>query len=107
MGVDLMTWILLVSGLLMALISGVFLSFSDFVMRGLAQAPGTAVATGMIGLNRTGYKSCFLELFMGLGLWSLAEPHSDRRFGLRGTFLAYSRQSALICANELSGLTSC
>ncbi len=39
MGVDMMTWILMVAGLLMALISGVFLSFSDFVMRGLAQAP--------------------------------------------------------------------
>ena len=54
------------------LISGVFLSFSDFVMRGLAQAPGTAGATGMIGLNRTVYKSIFMVLFMGLVLGSIA-----------------------------------
>ena len=40
-----MTWILLSAGLLMALLSGVFLSFSDFVMRGLVQAPGTAGAS--------------------------------------------------------------
>lgn len=72
MGVDMMTWILLVAGLLMALISGVFLSFSDFVMRGLAQAPGTAGAAGMIRLNRTVYKSIFMVLFMGLVLGSIA-----------------------------------
>lgn len=65
MGADMMTWVLLVAGLLMALISGVFLSFSDFVMRGLAQAPGTAGAAGMIGLNRNVYKSIFMVLFLG------------------------------------------
>ena len=56
----------------MALISGVFLSFSDFVMRGLAQAPGRAGAAGMIGLNRTVYKSIFMVLFMGLVFGSVA-----------------------------------
>lgn len=60
-----MTWILLSAGLLMALLSGVFLSFSDFVMRGLVQAPGTAGAAGMVGLNRTVYRSLFMVLFMG------------------------------------------
>ena len=72
MGADMMSWVLLVAGLLMALISGVFLSFSDFVMKGLAQAPGTAGAAGMIGLNRTVYKSIFMVLFMGLLLGAIA-----------------------------------
>ena len=45
-----MTWALTVAGFLMALIAGVFLGFSDFIMRGLAQAPGTA------GLSLSGDK---------------------------------------------------
>ena len=61
-----MIWFLVVAGLLMALISGVFLSFSDFVMRGLARAPATAGAAAMVGLNRTVYQSIFMVLFMGL-----------------------------------------
>ncbi len=60
-----MDWILLIAGLLMALIAGVFLSFSDFVMRGLAQAPAAAGAVGMIGLNRTVYRSVFMALLLG------------------------------------------
>jgi uncharacterized membrane protein len=72
-----MTWLLLFSGLLMALLSGVFLSFSDFVMRGLLQAPAQAGSAGMVGLNRTVYRSAFMVLFMGfvpaaLGLGVLA-----------------------------------
>ena len=60
-----MTWLLLFSGLLMALLSGVFLGFSDFIMRGLAQAPAGAGSAGMVGLNRTVYRSVFMILFMG------------------------------------------
>ncbi|MBF9058212.1 DUF1772 domain-containing protein [Rhodobacterales bacterium HKCCSP123] len=60
-----MTWILLVSAILMALVAGVFLSFSDFVMRGLASAPGTSGAAGMVGLNRTVYRSIFMVLLLG------------------------------------------
>lgn len=60
-----MTWVLLVAGLLMALLAGVFLSFSDFVMRGLALAPDTSGAAGMVGLNRTVYRSIFMVLFFG------------------------------------------
>ncbi len=72
MGVEMVIWILMVAGLLMALISGVFLSFSDFVMRGLVQASGTAGAAAMVGLNRTVYRSIFMVLFMGLLLGSAA-----------------------------------
>ncbi|WP_342070293.1 DUF1772 domain-containing protein [Yoonia algicola] len=60
-----MTWLLLLSGLLMALLSGVFLSFSDFVMRGLMQASAQAGSAGMVGLNRTVYRSVFMVLFVG------------------------------------------
>ena len=67
-----MDWILLIAGLLMALIAGVFLSFSDFVMRGLVQAPAGAGAAGMIGLNRTVYRSVFMILLMGFVPASIA-----------------------------------
>ncbi|EAQ02315.1 hypothetical protein OB2597_19571 [Pseudooceanicola batsensis HTCC2597] len=67
-----MTWLLLVCGLAMALVAGVFLSFSDFVMRGLVLAPGTGGAAGMIGLNRTVYRSVFMVLLMGFLPGSLA-----------------------------------
>jgi uncharacterized membrane protein len=49
----------------MALVAGVFLSFSDFVMRGLVQAPAGQGAAGMVGLNRTVYRSAFMVLLMG------------------------------------------
>lgn len=66
-----MSWILLFSATLMALVAGVFLSFSDFVMRGLAAAPGTAGAAGMVGLNRTVYRSVFMVLLIGFAPGSL------------------------------------
>jgi len=77
-----MMWIFLISGFAMALVAGVFLSFSDFVMRGLVQAPAQAGAAGMVGLNRTVYRSVFMALLMGfvpgalalgaLALWQLS-----------------------------------
>ncbi|MCT4683707.1 MAG: DUF1772 domain-containing protein [Roseicyclus sp.] len=77
-----MSWILLLSAILMALVAGVFLSFSDFVMRGLAAAPGTAGAAGMVGLNRTVYRSIFMGLLIGfvpgsLALGALAVRHLE------------------------------
>jgi uncharacterized membrane protein len=60
-----MAFVLTVAGLLMALVAGVFLSFSDFVMRGLVQAPAGQGAAGMVGLNRTVYRSAFMVLLMG------------------------------------------
>jgi uncharacterized membrane protein len=61
-----MEWILMIAGLVMALVAGVFLGFSDFIMRGLAQAPASQGAAGMVGLNRTVYRSVFMVLLMGL-----------------------------------------
>ena len=56
----------------MALIAGVFLSFSDFIMRRLAQAPGTAGPTSMVVINRTVFHSIFMVLFIGLLVVSVA-----------------------------------
>lgn len=61
-----MAWILMIAGFLAALVAGVFLGFSDFIMRGLAQAPASQGAAGMVGLNRTVYRSVFMVLFVGL-----------------------------------------
>jgi len=61
-----MEWILMIAGLVVALVAGVFLGFSDFIMRGLAQAPASHGAAGMVGLNRTVYRSVFMVLLLGL-----------------------------------------
>jgi len=76
-----MEWILMIAGLAVALVAGVFLGFSDFIMRGLALAPASQGAAGMVGLNRTVYRSVFMVLLLGLvpvsgtlgllGLWQL------------------------------------
>lgn len=61
-----MIWVLTTAGLAMALVAGVFLSFSDFLMRGLKEAPDNQGAAGMVGLNRTVYRSAFMIMLMGL-----------------------------------------
>lgn len=61
-----MEWILMIAGLAVALVAGVFLGFSDFIMRGLTRAPASQGATGMVGLNRTVYRSVFMVLLLGL-----------------------------------------
>ena len=61
-----MEWILMIAGLAAALVAGVFLGFSDFIMRGLVQAPASQGAAGMVGLNRTVYRSVFMVLLLGL-----------------------------------------
>ena len=66
MGGEMMIWSLIPAGFLMALITGVFLSFSDFIMRGLVQAAGTEGPAAMVGINRTVYHSIFMVLFIGL-----------------------------------------
>lgn len=66
------TSILMLAGFAAALVAGVFLSFSDFVMRGLAQAPNTYGAAGMVELNRTVYRSVFMVMLLGLALSAIA-----------------------------------
>lgn len=71
-----MEWSLMIAGRTPALVAGVRLGFSDFIMRGIVQAHATQGAAGMIGLNRTVYGSVFVVLLLGLvpvsaaiGLW--------------------------------------
>lgn len=59
-------YLCLAFGLAAALVGGVFQSFSDFVMRGLSAAGACAGSAGMIGLNRTVFRSAFLATFMAL-----------------------------------------
>ena len=91
-----MTVLLLGAGFLMALLAGVFLSFSDFVMRGLAEAPDHAGAAGMVGLNRTVYRSVFMVLFTGflpvaaaLALLAFLQGAGPSRFLVLAGALAY------------------
>ena len=58
--------------LVMAIIAGVFLTFSDFVMRALrASAPNTGIQSMQV-INRTVYRSVFLVLLLGMAPVSLA-----------------------------------
>lgn len=50
-------------GLASALVGGVFLSFSDFVMRGMILAEAAAGMKSMQQLNRTVFRSVFLMTF--------------------------------------------
>ncbi len=54
------------SGLLMALVAGVFLAFSDFVMRSLGAASHHAGIEAMQLINRKVYSSIFLVWLLGL-----------------------------------------
>lgn len=58
-------------GFAAAMTAGVFLSFSDFIMRGLRQADPAAGMDGMIQINRTVLRSIFLTSFLGLAPLSL------------------------------------
>jgi len=49
------------------LVAGVFLSFSDFVMRSLSAAAPVAGIEAMQLINRKVYRSVFMVLLMGLG----------------------------------------
>ncbi|MFB9149719.1 anthrone oxygenase family protein [Roseovarius ramblicola] len=50
----------------MALVAGVFLAFSDFVMRALGLARGLAGVEAMQAINREVYGSAFLVALLGL-----------------------------------------
>lgn len=52
--------------LVSALVAGVLLAFSDFIMRGLAQASPAGGIEAMQGINRTVLRSVFLTAFIAL-----------------------------------------
>lgn len=63
---DLITWGLLALSLATALVAGVFLTFSDFVMRSLAGSSPAAGSEAMQVINRKVYRSVFMVLLLGL-----------------------------------------
>ncbi len=76
-------------------VGGVFLSFSDFVMRGLALASPAAGAEAMQQINRTVYRSLFLTTFLVLAPLSLGFAVYAALF-LDGTARAASIAAALV-----------
>lgn len=54
-----------------ALVGGVFLAFSDFIMRSLARTSGTGGAEAMQVINREVFRWVFMVLFLGLAPASL------------------------------------
>ncbi|NRA65668.1 MAG: DUF1772 domain-containing protein [Pseudobacteriovorax sp.] len=66
MNTELFALLYLSLGFLSAMVGGVFLSFSDFVMRGFAQADRVSAIDCMQGLNKTVFKSIFLFCFIGM-----------------------------------------
>ena len=54
-----------------ALIGGVFLAFSDFIMRSLARTSGTGGVEAMQVINREVFRWVFMVLFIGLAPFSI------------------------------------
>lgn len=55
-----------------ALVGGVFLAFSDFIMRALSVTSGHGGAEAMQAINREVFRRVFMTLFLGLAAASLA-----------------------------------
>lgn len=55
-----------------ALVGGVFLAFSDFIMRALSVTSGKGGAEAMQAINREVFRWVFMTLFLGLAVFSLA-----------------------------------
>ncbi len=55
-----------------ALVGGVFLAFSDFIMRALSVTSGHGGAEAMQAINREVFRWVFMTLFLGLAAASLA-----------------------------------
>ena len=69
------TWFFLLalfSILAYALVGGVFLAFSDFIMRSLAITSGTGGVEAMQAINREVFRWVFMTLFLGMAAGSVA-----------------------------------
>ncbi len=63
---DLIVYACLAAGLVCGLVAGVFLSFSDFVMRSLVAARPEGGIESMQMINRKVYRSLFLVMLLGM-----------------------------------------
>ncbi len=63
------SWFMLLTGLCVigcAMLGGVFLAFSDFIMRSLAKTPGAGGAQAMNSINREVFRYVFIPMFMAM-----------------------------------------
>lgn len=65
-------FVLHLSILAYAVVAGVFLAFSDFIMRALAKTSGHGGVEAMQAINREVFRWVFMTLFLGLAPLSLA-----------------------------------
>lgn len=70
MSYSLIFWLALGLAVSAGLMAGVFVTFSDFVMRGLHAAAPAGGIESMQMINRVIYRSIFMVLFMGLAVIS-------------------------------------
>lgn len=61
-----------ISILAYALVAGVFLAFSDFIMRSLAITSGSGGVEAMQAINREVFRWIFMTLFLGMAAGSVA-----------------------------------
>lgn len=62
-------WFVLIchaAALAYGLLGGIFLAFSDFVMRALGDTPGAGGIAAMQKINREVYRAVFMVIFMGM-----------------------------------------
>lgn len=64
-------WMGVVSGLVVALLGGTFLAFSDFLMRSFAKTRPAGAIEAMQVLNREIMRSIFMVFFLGMGPLSI------------------------------------
>ncbi len=60
------TLVVIFSSLAFGLLGGVFLAFSDFIMRSLAQVSGSGGVEAMQAINREVFRIVFMVLFIGM-----------------------------------------
>ena len=105
-----MTWIVYLCGVAViagGLVAGVFLAFSDFVMRSLGAAEPAGGIEAMQIINRKVYRSVFLVLVMGMasvcavlggvGLFQLSGAGSAWIIGGSGLYLVGVFLVTLVC----------
>jgi uncharacterized membrane protein len=99
-----MTWGLAAAAVATGLVAGVFMTFSDFVMRSLNAARPAAGMEAMQQINRMVYGSFFLFLFMALAPLSAAIAIYAAGF-LSGALSAWLTAGGLLYVLGVFGVT--
>ncbi|MEO0544961.1 MAG: anthrone oxygenase family protein [Pseudomonadota bacterium] len=83
-----------------ALIGGIFIAFSDFIMRSLARTSGTGGVEAMQTINREVFRWIFMALFLGLAPLSLGVV-------IYGVFMVGGSTGTVLAAAGLSYFVGC